>query len=134
MNPEYRVLRLNQRRRKELFSSSRSRWFLVCLYKSGTDDYYFASSRRRSERRNNNYKSTSRRSQGVCETCRLAGNNKRRLRPSKPSSLTLEGDRKPLLSVETDVFFALPSFFRMSRVFLVFFSFLFATSPSRCEG
>ena len=40
--------------------------------------------------------------------CRLAGNNERRVRPSKASSLTLEGDMKPLFSVETDVFFALP--------------------------
>ena len=51
--------------------------------------------------------------------CRLTGNNERLFRPSKASTLTLEGDGKSLPSVETDVFSAVLYFARMSRIFLL---------------
>ena len=59
------------------------------------------------------------------------------LRPNKASSLTLEGDEKSLLSVETDVFFALPfslpvCFFSCLVVFLVFIFFVFVCFSCVC--
>ena len=47
------------------------------------------------------------------QDCRLADNNERQLRPSKASSLTLEGDGKLLLSVKLNVLFAVLFFARM---------------------